>query len=131
MTNDVVEALIPESDRDFLDEKGYAFVVSRADEATHLIISDFDLPDAYTPRTADLLIILPAGYPNAALDMFWTCPDVKLVNGAWPKQCEHHQTYGRRNWQRWSRHFQQPWRSGVDNIRTFVAAVRRELAKGI
>lgn len=131
MTNEESEVLISENDREYLQEKEYVFDVARVDPNIHLVIRDFDLPEAYTPRTADLLIILPAGYPNAALDMFWTCPDVKLANGNWPNRCESHQEYSGRNWQRWSRHFPNPWRAGVDNIRTFLTVVRREIAKGI
>jgi hypothetical protein len=74
---------------------------------------------------------LPAGYPNAHPDMFWTFPDVKLANGSWPKSSEHHYAYDGRNWQRWSRHYQGKWRAGIDGLRSYLAAVRTEIAKGI
>jgi hypothetical protein len=127
----ITEQLLPELDREFLEEKEYTFDVTQTGGEIHLIIQNFELTAAYSPSRADLLVILPAGYPNSNPDMFWTYPDVKLASGAWPQQCQHHQVYGDRNWQRWSRHFQQPWRSGVDCFRTYLAAVRRELAKGI
>lgn len=97
----------------------------------HLIIHDYDFPAAYLPRKADLLIILPAGYPNAHPDMFWTYPDVKRANGAWPVNSDQHQAYGDRNWQRWSRHYQGQWRAGIDGLRSYLAAVRTEVAKGV
>jgi hypothetical protein len=125
------EALLPEIDRDFLEDKGYTYTVARAGGEILLIIRDYDLGAAYMPARADLMIVLPAGYPNASPDMFWTFPTVKLANGSWPTQAQHHQVYGDRNWQRWSRHFHLGWRPGVDNLRPYLAAIRKELAKGI
>jgi hypothetical protein len=131
MNNPVPKELLPELDREFLDEKEFAFDVAPNGGELLVAIRNFGLPAAYEPEKVDLMIIIPAGYPNAQLDMFWTYPDVKRRNGGYPAQCEHHQIYGDRNWQRWSRHFQQPWRPGVDNLRTFMASIRKELAKGI
>lgn len=113
------QELLPEIDREFLLEKGYAFDVAQAGAEMHVILRDFSFPPAYTPQTADLLIILPAGYPNANPDMFWTFPDVKRAAGGWPTTGDAHHVYGDRNWQRWSRHFQGTWRTGVDNLRTY------------
>lgn len=123
--------LLPELDREFLEEKGYSYSASKTGAETHVIIREFDFPAAYAPRKADLLIILPAGYPNANPDMFWTYPDVKLVNGSWPINSTEHQVHGDRNWQRWSRHYQGQWRAGVDGFRSYLAAVRTEIAKGV
>jgi hypothetical protein len=123
--------LLPELDRDFLNSKEYDFDVLRVGGEIHLIIHNFQFPAAYTPRQADLLIIIPAGYPNANLDMFWTYPDVMRANGGWPQASEHHQPHGERTWQRWSRHVQNGWRPGTDCLQTFVAAVRKEIGKGI
>lgn len=123
--------LLPESDRDFLAEKGMVFDVAKENGEILLVIHDFPFPATYQPTNADLLIVIPAGYPNAQLDMFWSLPDVKLANGHWPAQAEQHQAYLGKSWQRWSRHFQQPWRPRIDGIKTFVASVRAELGKGI
>ena len=123
---------LPETDRDYLESKQYDYLVAKIGDLVHVIISGFEFPEAYLPRKADLLLILPAGYPNSSPDMFWTHPDVKLASGAWPKAADVHQTYGDRSWQRWSRHFNGgSWRPGIDNIRTFLAAIGRELNKGI
>lgn len=123
---------LPEIDCDYLESKQYDHTVAKIGSAVHLIIRDFELPGAYSPRRVDLLLILPAGYPNSSPDMFWTYPDAKLANGAWPRAADVHETYGERSWQRWSRHFNGgSWRPGIDDIRTFLAAIRRELNKGI
>jgi hypothetical protein len=128
---DTIDDLLPELDREFLVEKGFDFSVKQAEADTLVIIRNFDFPEAYAPRKADLLVILPAGYPNANLDMFWTRPDVKLANGAWPDRATERGTYDNVSWQRWSRHFNAPWRQGIDNLRTFITSVRRELARGV
>ena len=76
-----------------------------------------------------LLIMIPAGYPNSNVDMFWTSPEVTLVDGSVPKATEHRETHGEIVWQRWSRHI--VWRAGVDDMRSFLASTKRELAQGI
>jgi hypothetical protein len=128
---DTIDDLLPEIDRDFLRDKYPNYTVKRVGADTHVVIRDFDFPAAYAPRKANLLLILRAGYPNANLDMFWTQPVVMLANGGWPARAEVHETYDSVSWQRWSRHFQAPWRQGVDNLRTFIATIRRELARGV
>lgn len=126
-----IEDLLPEIDRDFLAEKNLKYIVMQLGADTHVIVKDFDFPAAYMPRKANLMFILPAGYPNANLDMFWTEPVVKLANGNWPVNANQHALYGGVSWQRWSRHFQTAWRQGVDNLRTFVATIRKELSRGV
>lgn len=124
-------SLLPEADRDYLEDKGYEHDVEQVGGFLHLIIHKFDLPEAYLPRTCDLLIRLPSGYPNGNPDMFWTRPDVKLTSGSWPLNADVPEHYNGLQWQRWSRHFPDDrWRVGVDGIDTYIAAVRRELSAG-
>lgn len=128
-----IDELLPDDDVAYLNEKQWPASVYRAGAEVHVRITAFPFPDAYTPRSADLLIRLPAGYPNANPDMFWTHPDVKLVSGAWPAASDVHQVqepteiYGHTPWQRWSRHFSGGWRPGVDGLRTYIGSIRREL----
>lgn len=133
------EDLLPEADAAFLAEKAPKAVVHRVGDEVHVRIPAFQFPGGYQPRTADLLIRLPAGYPDAGPDMFWTMPDVRLLSGAWPQAAEHHEvpgsgkgaeTYAGVPWQRWSRHMQ-GWRAGVDGLRSFVAAIANELNRKV
>jgi hypothetical protein len=123
--------MLPENDAEFLVEKGYAYRVSVEGGVAHLVIASFPFPATYAPTTADLLIRLLPGYPGSQLDMFWTSPDVLLVAGGFPQACAHKETYLGKSWQRWSRHWQAPWRPGVDCLQTYIAAINHELAKGI
>ena len=122
------EDLIPAIDTEYLTSKGFTFEIIPENGTILLIIKDFPLSSAYIPHIADLLIILPAGYPNTALDMFWTFPDVKLKNGNWPLKAEEHGKYNDIVWQRWSRHG--TWRSGVDTLQNYITTVRKEIDKG-
>ena len=126
------KALIPEIDRDYLTAKQYKYDIAVVDGWVNLIIHEYLLPAAYTPRVVDLLIRLPPGYPNSHPDMFWTSPDVRLVSGNnWPMRADVPEQYAGRSWQRWSRHFSGEWRPGIDNLRTYLASIRRELEKGL
>jgi len=121
-------ALIPEDDVEFLTEKGYDYQLAKVDSEVHLVIHRFPFPP-YIPKESDVLIRLLAGYPQTAVDMFYTIPDVRLSSGAFPLNCEQHPVLGGKPWQQWSRHL--TWRSGIDNLRTFLAAMFTEINKGI
>ena len=120
--------LIPVDDIEFLSEKGYDYELGQVDTEVHLVIHRFRF-DRYAPKEADLLIRLLAGYPETKVDMFYTIPDVMLPSGGYPLNCGAHTPVGGKNWQQWSRHIN--WRSGIDNLRTFVTAVVAEVGKGI
>ncbi len=122
---------LPEPDLECLESKGYQFDIQELNNEIHIIIENFLFPPVYSPQFASLLIMLPAGYPTANPDMFWTYPDVKLTSGAWPLASEYHQAFHGKNWQRWSRHYPGNWRPGIDGLRTYLASVKAELLKGI
>lgn len=126
------ESILLEADARYLESKGYEYSANQDSSGSILVvIHDFPLPEAYAPTSCDLLMKLPPGYPNANPDMFWTRPDVKLKGGTWPRSSEVHEVLNGAPWQRWSRHLTaSAWRPGRDCVRTFLAAIRRELSKG-
>jgi hypothetical protein len=121
-------ANLPERDIEFLQEKEFNYELIEFPGGLYLIINDFPFPPAYLPRTAKTLIVVPVGYPDSGLDMIFTNPDVKLKDDRWPQSSEAHVTHNKLTWQQWSRHY--TWRPGVDNIRTFITAMKQELEKG-
>ena len=121
-------SLLPELDVEFLNEKNFDCEVVQVGGEVRVIINDFPFPAQYSPRTARLMLRLPSGYPNANPDMFWTSPDVKLLNGNLPLNANYYDPSAD-NWQRWSRH-DNSWRPGTDDLRTKIASVRRELEAG-
>lgn len=121
--------LIPQSDEEYLKQRGFDYQLKPAGSEVHLVIKDWPFPDAYSVRTAEILIRILPGYPGSPLDMFWTIPDVRLASGAWPQAAEVHEIHDGRNWQRWSRHTE--WRAGIDNLRTFITGMTMEINRGI
>src|SRR5258707_10841081 len=113
--------LIPESDEQYLNDKQFDYQLAEAGPEIHLILRGWPFPEAYSVRTADVLIRIPPGYPMGQLDMFYTHPTIMRTNGTFPEACQQMETHGDRTWQRWSRHH--AWRSGIDNLRTFIAAM--------
>jgi hypothetical protein len=123
--------MLLDDDEQFLKEKGYSYTTALESSIVHVVIKGFPFPVTYKPTEADLLIRLPAGYPQANPDMFWTRPDVTLASGAAPQAATTHETYLGQSWQRWSRHWGNAWRAGLDTLRTFIAAVQAELMRGV
>lgn len=123
---------LPEEDAEFLIEKEYDFALLQHGNDLLLTIHKYELPDAYEPQVVSLRIVLGSGYPNANPDMFWTMPWVKLKStSADPEASSQPVDYPDGRWQRWSRHFNDGWRPGVDGLRQYLAAVRRELNRRI
>lgn len=121
---------LPRKDLSFLDEKGFSYQLNQFGQELYLILRDQKFPPAYIPEQADILIIVSPAYPLGPLDMFWTNPSIQLKTGAWPQAAEPRQILGDgKEWQRWSRHIN--WRSGIDNLQTFIKAITVEISKGI
>jgi hypothetical protein len=89
-----------------------------------LVFSDYALPPArFDADKADVLILLPPGYPDVPPDMFYLLPWVRLKNGnTFPKAADQPLNYENQTWQRWSRHNPE-WRAGVDGIWTMLKRV--------
>ena len=100
------------------------------DGCTWVVLKRQRLPEGYNSETADVLIQLPDGFPDAAPDMFWTDPILTVGNGSSrPPQTGENKCHLGRKWQRWSRHIRGHWRPGIDNIRSYVAYIHRCLAE--
>ena len=117
-------------DREFLEQKEFNFEETTVGGETDVVIHGYRLNDTYIPQEVDLLIRLPARYPNSNPDMFWTAPEVRLRGGGgYPAAAAVFETYLNRSWQRWSRHTPE-WRP-VDNLQTKLASIRAELDRRV
>lgn len=125
------ERPLPTLDYDYLQDKEINYSCELVNGKVHLKIQNYEMPQHYTTRFVELLIIIPPGYPNAQLDMFYTSPDVKLLNGNWPLKADHHENFNGISWQRWSRHLNTGWRVGVDSLKTFLRGIEKEIAKAV
>lgn len=121
--------MLRDVDRNYLEARGHRFSTHVEGNVTLLVIERYELPVGYTPETVDLLIQIPPDFPDAQLDMWWVYPVVTFAGtGAQPVNTESMQAFAGytpepgRVWQRFSRH--PPWRAGVDELRTFLVALR-------
>lgn len=122
---------LPPKDREYLETEGFSYEFQTHCGQAGVIIKDFPLPEnAYDSDTADLLILLPRGYPDARPDMFFVDPWLKLKKTGTEARCANvRHAFGNRTWQRWSRH-STAWRPGVDGLHTMVTRARCALEKG-
>lgn len=114
-----------------LTDSGIDFETVADDAGCCVILKRLNLPAGYDSEVADVLIRLPAGFPDTAPDMFWVDPALNLKGGGRPPGTEHHERHLDRVWQRWSRHIGGHWRPGIDTIRSYVAYIRRCLEEPV
>lgn len=121
---------LPPADREYLVAKGIVFE-EITDGGNHgLVLKSRPLPGGrFDAAAADILVMLPLGYPDVAPDMFHLLPWVKLVPaGKYPTCADQPVMFSGKSWQRWSRHNSE-WRPGVDGIWTMIKRVEAALEK--
>ena len=90
---------------------------------TFLVISDYALPVGFTSDRVELLVKLPPGFPDAAPDMFWVHPEIRMANGGVPRATSIERLLGK-NWQRFSWHLVGgTWKPGVSTLRDFLRCI--------
>ena len=119
---------LPMRDREYLAEKGIAFEEIEDGVQRGMIFRQYPLPAGlFNAEKADLLILIPAGYPDVPPDMFYTLPWVKLTaKNALPRAADQAHAFAGQTWQRWSRHNNE-WRPGVDGIWSMLKRVDHAL----
>lgn len=110
--------------------EGQGYEIRRCSERgyTVLILTAYPLPDGWSKAATDLLLKLPASFPNGAPDMFWTSEDLTLANGAVPVKGDVIELACGRRWRRFSWH-PKSWSPATDDIHTFLQFVDRRLAQ--
>jgi hypothetical protein len=119
---------LPEKDRQYLSDRGLTWEEVVDGGSKGIILQNFNLPmGRFDVSTANILIVLPSGYPDVAPDMFYLMPWLKLLpNGALPRATKAAFSFQGQSWQRWSRH-ENEWRPGIDGIRTMLKRVEHAL----
>lgn len=123
--------MLPPNDREHLQQKGYTFEETSDGGMLCVVIKGFRLPAGYEPPVTDLLLRLPVGYPDAAPDMFWCNPPVRLgANGSFPQAADLMEQHLGGTWQRFSRHLAPGvWRPGTDCLESYLSLIRRDLER--
>lgn len=123
-------AVLPLKCRRYLNERAIAFEEVDSGGMKGVILRQFPLPQGrFDVAVADILILLPAGYPDNPPDMFYALPWLRLVSSnRYPNAANQPVAFAGQNWQRWSRHNNE-WRAGIDGIWTMVKRVETALEK--
>lgn len=113
-----------------LEDRGLLYEAEAEAGMICVVVRSWKLPAGYDRAESDLLVRLPAGFPDVAPDMWWLAPAVRLASGAEVQATQVAEFHVGREWQRWSRHFQPgQWRSGVDGLESYLALIQRELTR--
>jgi Prokaryotic E2 family E len=124
--------LLPAADVEAVRARGLKASAHISGQEIHLIIRDYPLPAGFDHEKTVLLLRLPRQWPDGAPDMFWTDPHVKIAaSGAWPIASAHLMVIDSRTWQRWSRHYRDRWRAGVDRLENLLLIVNREIGRDV
>jgi hypothetical protein len=121
-------SFLPSKDRQYLDSRELVFEEVIDGSQKGILFRQFRLPSSkYDVSQADILILLPHGYPDVPPDMFFLQPWVRLVqSNNYPRAADQPFTFSGQSWQRWSRHNNE-WRPGVDGIWTMLKRVEYAL----
>jgi hypothetical protein len=119
---------LPSRDRAYLAEKGIAYEEIIADGQRGVVLRQYPLPAGiFNSCKADILIIIPPGYPDTPPDMFHLIPWVRLTaRNAFPRAADQSVMFNGQSWQRWSRHNNE-WRPGVDGIWSMLKLIDHAL----
>lgn len=124
---------LPETDVIFLDGLGIPWEAVQEGSGQWLILHEFLLPGGYTIQTVSVAIRITVGYPSAPLDMAYFYPHLVRSDRRPIPQTQARQSLDGKSWQRWSRHrtSDNPWRPGVDSIKTHIALIRAWLEREV
>lgn len=119
--------IIPAPDRRYLEDHGLQPDAIIENNQKGLVFPSYPLPNGKFNRPqTDILILLPAGYPDAPPDMFFCNPPILLADGSAAASTDVQFPFHGRLWQRWSRH-NSAWRPGIDGIHTMLQRVNAAL----
>ena len=123
---------LPQSDIAYLTERAIAHDIGNESGMTCVVLPRWPLPRGFNRDAADLLVRLHPGYPDVPPDMWWFRPAVHLANGTFLRATGVVEVHLGREWQRWSRHFNNgQWQSGVDGLASFLALIRQDLERSV
>ena len=115
---------LPRRDAAYLAENEIAYEERASGGHIGLVFTGVSLPQGvFDAETADILILLPPGYPDTPPDMFYCNPWLRLSGlQRFPKCADYAHDFDGLSWQRWSRH-NNNWRAGKDGIWTMIKRV--------
>jgi hypothetical protein len=123
-------SFLPPKDLEYLNSKQIVFQEIEDGGKKGVVLKDWALPAGrFDIAKADVLILLPAGYPDVAPDMFYLLPWAKVMPAnCYPRKADKAVAFAGQSWQRWSRHNKE-WRPNVDGIWTMIKRIGDAIEK--
>ncbi len=121
---------LPESDRLFLGTVPNRWEAVQDGDSRWVFIHEYQPPSGYQPTAVSVGVLIPAGYPDVQLDMFYFKPALSRLDGRAINALSNHMICAE-PWQRWSRHrtTSNPWRPGHDDLATHLLLMRALLER--
>jgi Prokaryotic E2 family E len=115
---------LPEDDIRFLDSRRGDWEAVEDGKSLWVIMHSHPVPSGYDPQQVVLAVLIPPGYADVQLDMFYVSPALARRDGAPINALSSHSICGD-VFQRWSRHrtAANPWRAGEDDLSSHVLMV--------
>ena len=117
-------------DEDALEERGLLWEAAVDGKRRILVLHSYPVHPGYNVAEAKVILVLPAGYDDTQIDMVFFNPPLARADGQAVKALSPTQLDGE-TYQQWSRHRTpaNPWRPGVDGVRTHLLMVDDWLAR--
>ncbi len=122
--------VLPEEDIEYLDSTGLLWETLIESNLNWLIIYDYQICEGYNLSKVNIALMIGSMYPTEQIDMAYFSPALVRLDGREIGAISNQIIQGQ-NYQRWSRHrtVLNPWRSGIDNVSTHIAAVENWLSR--
>ncbi len=126
---------LPADDQQWLESSSLKYELVTEGGILRVVMYDYPVPPGYNLGQVAANVRIDPGYPDTQIDMVYFWPALARTDskeiGALTED-----SFDGKSWQRWSRHRTgaNPWRPGIDNLSTHMAAVEQwllcELLKG-
>jgi hypothetical protein len=113
-------------------DAGVAVDIEQQGAQVLVILRDLALPaGAYNMTSSDVLFITDAQYPLSAMDMFWTDVGLLRADGSVPLNAESIESYGGRQWRRFSWHRNGLWNCNGNPLLDHLEFMYARFAKDV
>ena len=96
---------------------------------TLVVIPGVALPPGWSRPSTTIYFLAPVGYPMAQPDCFWTDDDLRLANGAAPKNGGMQQIPGSAQQALWFSWHPNGWNANKDDLRTYLKVIQDRLQR--
>ena len=115
-----VLSLIEEQLKELLEIHPQATITALPDGSTLVSVPNMRIPPGWNVPEATIVFVIPAGFPTARPDCFWTNPGVLLASGGQPANSNPQMPPGGTVMMRWFSWHLQNWHPNRDTIYTYL-----------